>query len=198
MEAKKIITIVFLLLSFVSFAQSIDESRIGYLRAQANIAAGYMFAQKDIRPYIAGDFDLFVDDRVSVTGEGWFGFKVNNRFVTGLMRNHSIFGGLNYHLMKNGKWDPYIGLSPGIAFTQAFVPCHGNCTLEAPDPDSGVVPLVSGVLGCNYYIGSVFNLFVKFRGVAGRFRGNLHEFTQLNEIKISVGLGWNVRLRKRS
>jgi hypothetical protein len=61
-----------------------------------------MFSQKLFMPYLTGDFDLFVDDNVSITGEGWYNFKMND-FSTGLLRNHSIFGGLNYHPVKRGS-----------------------------------------------------------------------------------------------
>ncbi len=192
MEAKKILAAFFILLSFSSFSQSIAEQRKGHLRTQANLAGGFMFSQKDFRTYLTGDFDLFIDRGVSITGEGWFNFKSKDKYSTGLLRNHSFFGGFNYHPVKKGKWDPYIGLSPGIAMVNAREHCAGNCPDNIPPTVSGVAPLVSGVVGCNYYIGSVFNLFVKVRGVTGRFKGDLPELVSLHEMKITAGLGWNV------
>lgn len=191
METKKILTAGFVLLSFSSFAQPVIEHRAGNFRAQGNLAGGYLFAQKDFTAYITGDFDLFISDDVSFTGEGWYNFKTNDN-PTGLLENHSLFGGFNYHPVKKGRWDPYIGLSPGMAVVKAGY----SDAEDVVQKTLGVAPLISGTVGCNYYIGSIFHLFVKARGVGGRFRGDSPVFTPLNELKITAGLGWNIRFWK--
>jgi len=193
METKKILTAGFILLSLSALAQSITENRAGHIRSQGNLAGGYLFGQNDFTAYIAGDFDLFFSDDVSYTGEGWYNFKTHDK-PTGLLENHALFGGFNYHPVKKGRWDPFIGLSPGMAIVKAGY----NDTEGVIQETLGVAPLISGTVGCNYYIGSIFHLFVKARGVGGRFRGDSPEFTPLNEMKITAGLGWNVRLWKKS
>ncbi len=193
METKKILTAGFILLSLLSFSQSITDHRAGHFRAQGNLAGGYLFAQKDFTAYITGDLDLFLSDDVSFTGECWYNFQTNDR-RTGLLENHALFSGFNYHPLKKGRWDPFIGLSPGMAIVKAGYNDAEGIIQETV----GVAPLVSGTVGCNYYIGSIFHLFVKARGVAGMFRGDSPEFTPLNEMKITAGLGWNVRLWKKS
>lgn len=190
---KAFITILLTAITALVSAQPIAERRVGSLRAQGNLAGGYLFSQKTFSASAAGDFDLFADDNVSVTGEVWYGFKTHNKPI-GLLHNHALFWGFNYHPLKKGRWDPYIGLSPGMAWVQAGYYDGEGVAIKT----FGVAPLVSGVIGCNYYAGSLFHFFVKARPVAGRFRGASAEFTSLSEMKIYAGLGWNVRLWKRN
>lgn len=189
-QRKKVLTLAFLFAALATVAQPITENRTGNLRAQGNIAGGYLFAQKNFRSYLTGDIDLFVDDNVSITGSVWYNFKDNDAF--GLLRNHSVFGGMNYHPVKKGRWDPFIGISPGVAIVTAG---SYNVNDVTNAPTTGAAPLISGEIGCNYYVGSIFNLFVKVRGVAGHFN-NSAEFQKLHELKLTAGLGWNFRLWK--
>jgi hypothetical protein len=87
-------------------------------------------------------------------------------------------------------------LSPGIGYVNAHAVCKGGCIPEYTEPHWGFAPLISGVIGCNYYVGSIFNFFVKARFVGGHFKGDVPEFQQLNEIKLTAGLGWNLRVWK--
>ena len=189
---KTLITILFIATTAIASAQPIVERREGNVRAQGNLAGGYLFSQKAFSAYLAGDMDLFIDDNVSLTGEAWYGFKTHDK-PTGLLRNHAVYWGFNYHPLKKGRWDPYVGLSPGMALVQAGY--HDGEGIARKT--FGAAPLASGVIGCNYYVGSVFHFFVKARAVAGRFRGSSPEFTNLNEMKLSAGLGWNARLWKK-
>lgn len=188
---KKIITLSFLLTALSVSAQPILENRKGNIRAQGNLAGGYLFSQKAAGAYLTGDFDLFIDERVSFTGSGWYGFKIHDK-NQGLLRNHAVFGGLNYHFLKKGRWDPFIGLSPGLGIAELSYPDKEGMMKST----TGLAPLISGEIGCNYYIGSVFNLFIKARTVTGQVRGNAPVPARLDEIKLSAGLGWNLRLWK--
>jgi hypothetical protein len=186
---KKILTVLFLLAATIAFSQPIVESRKGNIRAQGNIAGGYLFAQKAAGAYLTGDMDLFIDDHVSITGAGWYGFKTSDN-SNGLFRNHAVFGGFNFHPVKKGRWDPFIGLSPGVGFAEIkYLDDEGSSKST-----TGIAPLISGEIGCNYYVGSIFNLFVKTRLVTGQTRGNAPSPTRLDEVKITAGLGWNFRL----
>lgn len=188
---KKILTVIWMLVTLSSAAQPILENRTGNLRSQGNLAGGYLFKQQAAGAYLAGDFDLFVDERVSIAGAGWYGFKMSEN-AEGLFRNHAIFSGLNYHPVKKGRWDPFFGLSPGIGIAEIrFADAEGIQKTTV-----GVAPLISGEIGCNFYVGSIFNLFVKARAVTGHARGDAPAPVRLDEIKMSAGLGWNFRLWK--
>jgi hypothetical protein len=193
METKKIILLAsFSMMMLAAQSQPIVENRKGNIRAQGNLAGGYLFKQKQASAYVTGDVDVFVHNNISVTGEAWYNFKLSEK-PTGLLNNHSIFWGFNYHFLPKGRLDPYIGFSPGVAIARA-----GYINSEGMYAESiyGVAPLISAVAGINYYVGSIFNFFVKARWNSGVFHSHVTSPQQLDEMKISAGLGWNFRAWK--
>ncbi|MES2619574.1 MAG: hypothetical protein V4615_01895 [Bacteroidota bacterium] len=191
LEGIILFTFLFLLVLDAS-SQKIWETRKGCIRSQGNIAGGYLFAQKTPSAYLNGDMDLFLQDRVAFTGSAFYSFALNRSNQTGIKANHAVFGGFNYHFLKPSRWDPYIGLSPGLGVVQIAYK-DGDEIRGTPNTP---VPLVSAAIGCNYYIGSIFHFFVKFQGVAGQVFSTLPAPSRLDELKFMVGLGWNLRLWK--
>lgn len=193
MENKKIIIIILgLVLTAFSSAQSITEDRTGYARAQGNIAVGYLFAEKQPAAYITGDCDVFIKNQISISGALWV-FVPVSRNPLGIKANHSLMWGFNYHFMKSGRADPYIGLTPGVSLVRvAYSGSEG--TVEKTQYD--MAPLISMGGGCNYYVGSVFHFFIKAQGVIGEYFGNAPQPTPLYELKITAGFGLNARLWK--
>jgi hypothetical protein len=190
------IRLLMLLLSTLAFiqlpAQKIWEERKGCIRAQGNLAPGYLFSQKTASAYVNGDMDLFLDNKVSFTGSAWYSFALNRKNATGLKANHAVFGGFSYHFLKPSRWDPFIGLTPGMGIVQVDYK-EGEEIKHSPYQ---VAPLVSATLGCNYYIGWIFHVFVKVQAVTGQTFGALPTPTRLDELKFMAGLGWNLRLWK--
>ncbi|GIV32589.1 MAG: hypothetical protein KatS3mg031_0124 [Chitinophagales bacterium] len=183
-------TAILILASLILTAQPITESKKGCVRAQGNLAGGYLPAQQQASAYLAADLDVFVDDKLSITGEGWYGFNLN-RQQTGLQKNHALHWGFNYHPIRKGKLDPYFGLSPGLGIAEIGRQSEDRRTQRA----TGYAALLSGAIGMNYYIGSVFHLFLKVRATAGQVRAAPSEpFIPLHEVKLTAGLGWNMRL----
>lgn len=191
LEGIILFTFLFLLV-MDAHSQKIWETRKGCIRAQGNIAGGYLFAQKAPSAYLNGDMDLFLEDRVAFTGSAWYSFALNRKNETGLKANHAVFAGFNYHFLKPSRWDPYIGLSPGLGVVQVAYKDADELKRTPYTP----VPLVSAAIGCNYYIGSVFHFFVKMQGVAGQVFSTLPSPKRLDEVKFMAGLGWNLRLWK--
>lgn len=175
-------------------AQKIWEQRKGCIRAQGNLAPGYLFSQKSASAYVAGDVDLFFDNKVSFTGSAFYSFALNRRTETGLKANHAIFAGLHYHFLKPGRFDPYIGLTPGVGIVQAAY--KENDLLKRSR--FAAAPLISADIGFNYYIGSIFHIFVKVQGVTGQMLGTTPTPQRLDELKCMAGLGWNIRAWKPS
>ena len=194
MEARKKIGIGILLmvLGINTSAQRIWEERKGCFRGQGNLAAGYLFQQRQVGAYITGDMDLFFDNKVSMAGSAWYSFAVTNKDQPGLRANHAIFGGLNYHFTKKGRFDPYIGLTPGVSLVSVAYREGETMRTSSICP----VPVISAAVGMNYYIGSIFHFFAKVQGVSGQTLGNIPVHTRLEEIKITAGLGWNIRIWK--
>ena len=190
------IRILLLMLSVLAFshlpAQKIWEERKGCIRSQGNLAPGILFNQKIAAGYLNGDMDLFFDNRVSFTGSAWYSFAMNRKNETGIKANHAVFGGLNYHFLKPSRWDPYIGLTPGVGLVQVAYK-DGDNIKSTP---YSLAPLVSASVGCNYYIGWIFHVFVKVQAVTGQVFGTLPAPQRLDELKIMAGLGWNLRMWK--
>ena len=174
-------------------AQKIWETRKGCLRAQGNLAPGYLFSQKFLAAYITGEAELFLDDRTALNGAVWVSFVTNRKDAVGITANHALFTGINYHFLKPGRFDPFIGLSPGMGLAQAaYRDEEGVLKRSKFSP----IPLIGASAGCNYYVGWFFHFFVKVQGVAGQMFGDLPTPVRVDELKITAGLGWNIRAWK--
>jgi hypothetical protein len=198
MEAKKIIIMTACMLLVVNSTQAqkkritIWEERKGCVRSQGNLALGYLFQQKQLAAYLNGDLDLFVDNRVSVNGQIWGSFVTTSKNKPGITANHSVFWGMNYHLLPKGRFDPYIGLTPGIGLIRATY-FDGEVLRKST---FAPVPLLSAQIGMNYYVGWIFHFFAKVQGVSGVFFKDVAKANRLEELRFSFGLGWNIRLWK--
>jgi len=176
----------------IAQAQQLPFDRTGTLRTQANLAGGYLFAQKEYTAYISADLNYYVSPRVSVTGEGWYSFTTSGE-ETGLQKNHSLFGGLSYHILRNEHWDPYVGFSPGAAFVSSGYDDQGTIR----ETNITAAPLISITAGCNWYVGSIFHFYFKLRFVSGQMTGEVPAPVRLEELKITGGLGWNINCRRK-
>lgn len=173
-------------------SQKIWETRKGCIRTQGNFSGGYLFGQKAASAYLNGDVDVFVDDRVGVTGSAFYSFALNRNNQTGLKANHAVFFGINYHFLKPQRFDPFIGFTPGMGLVQAAYK-DGDVLKRTPYT---AVPLLSATIGFNYYVGSIFNFFAKVQGVTGHVVSTMPSAMRLDELKFMAGLGWNLRMWK--
>lgn len=173
-------------------SQKIWETRKGCIRTQGNFSGGYLFGQKAASAYLNGDVDVFVDDRVGVTGSAFYSFALNRNNQTGLKGNHAVFFGINYHFLKPQRFDPFIGFTPGMGLVQAAYK-DGDVLKRTP---YAAVPLLSATIGFNYYVGSIFNFFAKVQGVTGYVVSTMPSAMRLDELKFMAGLGWNMRMWK--
>lgn len=187
--------ITFLLLGFFqkTTAQKIWEVRKGCIRAQGNLAPGYLFSQKYFAAYVTGDIELFLDDCAAFTGAVWVSFNTKPKNKEGITANHSLFAGMDYHFLKPKKFDPYIGITPGVAMVRTAYNNKDNILIKS---NFAAAPLISIAAGCNYYVGSFFHFFVKVQGVTGQTFSNSPTPTRIDELKLTAGLGWNIRAWK--
>ena len=186
-----------LLLGTAAMAQTESEFvKKHLLRTQGNISIGYMLKQKMAPAYIGGDFDFFLSEKVSWYGEGSF-FVTNTTQETSykIKHNHAILSGFNIHFTDKKRFDPYIGINPGIMISQFGPVGDVNIALYNPpftqNTRVGISPVFSAAAGVNYYIGSIFNFFVRVRYIQGQFFSNSMERIPLSEFRFSAGLGWN-------
>lgn len=172
-------------------AQKIWNERRGCISTQGNLAPGYLFQQKTVTGYIDGDMELFLDDRFAFGGSVWVSFATTDKSHPGIRINDAVFGGANYHFLKPGRFDPFIGLSPGVALARANY--RDGETMKMTNYT--LAPLIGATIGFNYYVGSIFHFFVKAEGVAGEMFGAPTP-QRLDEIKFMAGLGYNLRMWK--
>ena len=193
METKKIILLVLGLgLVYCLQAQTISEDRTGYFRAQGNIAVGYLFAERQPGAYVQGDMDFFIKNQISINGAIWYFIPVT-RSPLGIKANHSLLWGFNYHFLKTGRADPVIGLTPGVSLVRVAYADAENTVKLTP---YGPAPLFSVAVGCNYYVGTIFNFYIKAQGMAGEFFGNAPQPSPLYELRLTAGLGFDAHFWK--
>lgn len=193
---KHFIILLISLFSFSAFAQQ-DSSRYIHkhlLRAQATISPGLLLQSKAKNIYLHGNLEYYVDEWISLRGDGYY-FVSDMGNTDRFKIHHSLFSGASYHIKTSNHFDPYIGVQPGIAITQAIYntcPDGAICFVPSmPQASPSANPLLSGVIGFNYYAQKIFHIFGEARYVHGT---NLSEYGPLNldEIRLSFGLGWNI------
>ncbi len=188
----------------ISFSQS-ESSRFtdkGLLRAQGNLSSGVMLKSPGTNIYIHGDLEYYLEPNISIRGESYYFLSTYNA-APAFKMNHSNFAGVMYHFTTNGKFDPYIGIQPGIALTQLAKPVlldsdtlqWSSYTVSAYSRNFS--PLFSASAGFNYYAYKFFHLFVHVKYVTGKHLSDIHP-ESLNELKMTFGLGWNIWLIRKN
>jgi len=195
-EQKKKIALFFTAACMIGLLSAQKDSifKTGLIRAQANISGGYLFHSKKYAPYISANMDYYMHENFSINGEAWFSFDIINKETTGLRKNFSTFLGMNYHPVKFSRWDPYIGVGAGMAF---YTLNYYKDTLIRESPPQ-FAPVVGITAGLNYYIGTIFHFFVQCKFVAGSVGNSEYGRAYMEELKISGGLGWNLKPKKRN
>jgi hypothetical protein len=173
-----------------------DIIRKGLLRAQGTITPAVMLNGGALNIYLLGDMDFYLSRRVSVRADGYY--FLDTQGGGGLLHNHGVFFGLNYHFpVKGGRFDPYLGLQPGASYVQArytgglldhdvLMPTRSRATL---------VPNISASAGFNYYIWKYLHFQMMVRYVHGNHATPWGSHP-LDELRFSIGLGWNVNTIK--
>jgi hypothetical protein len=191
---KRIIIIMCLTIAATSMctAQSIWNVRKGCVVVQGNLAPGVFLSTKQVSAYFNGDAEVFLDDRFAYEGAIWYSFATTRPNQPGIKANHAVFSGAEYHFLKPRRWDPFVSITPGLGFVQVAYN-NGDGITVAP---YSLAPLISMSAGCNYYVGWIFHFFVKVQGVVGQTFGELPVAQRIDEIKITCGLGLNLRAWK--
>lgn len=183
---KKIILLA-VILSVVeaSFSQEKSERciRKGLLRATGTIAPGIMLKENISTISLHGNLEYYIADNISMRGDIFYFLKAkDNNGSNPFNFNHSLFTGASNHFKTKNHFDPYFAFQPGIAYA------NNNSTTQ-------INPLVSSVLGFNYYFERWFHLFIEGRYIYGK---NISEagVVSLSELRFSFGLGFNLSVIK--
>ena len=180
--------VLFTFLCQQSHAQDSSTIRPGLLSTQLTISPSHMFCDNQTYMYLHGAFEGYLSKKVSVTGEVYYNVASSSGKNT-FDYNHSLFFGTSYHFTHLDN-DLFVGIQPGISLTKINAKANNIAS-----SDFGVDPLVSAVVGYNYFAGSIFHFFLQSRYVLGDHNYNVHK--SLSEIRFSAGLGFNINTGKR-
>jgi hypothetical protein len=178
------------LLPLLGFSQDDSESvvRSGLLRSQATITYGKFTAVNQSSLYIQGNLEYYVNSKLSTRGDLFYFLKPNDESL--LEINNQLFAGGSFHIPYKGNFNPYLGIQPGIAITESSNTVIPNIY----KPNAALTPLISGVIGFNYYAKKWFHLFVDGRYVLGKHLSN-YPPVDISEFRISFGLGFNINTK---
>lgn len=141
--------------------------------------------------YGSGDLEYYIDEQVSLEGEGNYFLGVLGELTThDVVNNHSLLSGVNYHFLPHGGFDPYAGLKVGAAFTEMDRINHEDGTecFEKLDVD----PLAAIQLGFNYYTGPYFHMYMETGYQMQKHNTPINPGLKLNDINFKFGLGVHV------
>ncbi|MBX7095173.1 MAG: hypothetical protein K1X56_10645 [Flavobacteriales bacterium] len=170
----------------------------GLIAARGALCYGKMFDLKANNIYLDGNVEYYLDNKVSLRGDGYL-FMNSFNGNKPLKIHHSLFAGPLYHFKTNISFDPYIGLQPGINLGEAVnatlgTPSYNTQILIAPPEEMEMVatPLISPIIGFNFYGTKWFHIWCNLRYIQGRFLDNYNS-ASLSEFRVSFGLGFNIR-----
>jgi len=164
-------------------------------RSQATISPGYVMEGKYLNIYLHGTLEYYLDNSISLRGDGFYFLKSNSPGLK-WKQYHSILAGASYHIKTKNRFDPYIALQPGVGITQleyGYPSATISSSTDVPLGKVSATPLISGVVGFNYYFQKVFHLLAEARYVNGKHLSDISYPISLSEVKFSFGLGWNIK-----
>lgn len=167
--------------------------RKGLLRAQGGFSLGSM-PGKGSNVHLDGTLAYYFEDRFSYRGDLFF--LLPEASETAFDHYYSFFSGFAYHFRKDVNFDPYVGLQPGLGYSHyaGSLEDEKGSPLSHPDArDESVEPLMSGVLGVQYFGPAVFHLLLECRYVHG-FHHSEYSRVSLNEFRFVFGLGLNLNV----
>ncbi len=198
------ISLLLMLVSTLAFGQKRnrpeltgeDIIRKGLLRAQGTISPGWTIADGNTNLYLQGDMEYFLQNRISLKGD--ISYFLDTQGDGYLKHNHSLFFGAQYH-MPYKRFDPYIGLHPGVSLVQARNPALSTPEIDVAFSESvmKVSPAVSVSTGFNFYVWGYIHFMANLKYVHAKHSTEWGTNYALDESRISFGLGWNVNMIRK-
>ena len=191
--------VLFLLFPLALFAQEserfVDK---GLLGCKGTLAVGFPTAYKGTNMYISANMEYYTHKNISYRG-GLYIFLGTSGEDDVLAKNHTLFTGFYYHFKTKNHLDPYIGLEPGVSWTQLERP---DSLFNEPYPynisgyQQTLSPVASFSAGINYYATKWSHLFIEAKYVYGIHASDVPAVS-LSEVKLAFGFGFNIWAIKR-
>lgn len=195
---------VFLISAWLIFAQGIyaqSNSMFyypGVLKATATITPGLMLNANQTNIYVNGELEYFADDKISIRGDGFWMVGTQQKNAL-LQQNSSVFFGALYHMHQN-RFDGFVGMQPGVSITKPYgSPQDAIMPLGEPYKEYAykLLPNFSPIIGFTFYASDYFNFFLNMRYVHACYYGYQGSSLNLDEFRISAGLGFQIHTKKR-
>lgn len=188
------ILFIILLFPVLLSAQESEQGivRAGLLRTQGTISFGKLLTSKESTMYLQGNLEYYISEKISARSDIFYYLKSNE--LNSLDINHQLFSGTSYHINTNGNFNPYIGFQPGIAITKSSPPLVAIPEYSAIKTSTSLTPLISTVIGFNFFAYKWFHLFMDMRYVYGNHLSNVAPVS-LSEFRFSFGLGFNINTK---
>lgn len=127
--------------------------------------------------------------KVELRGDGFYflnSFGDRPRFSM----NHQLFAGAFYRF-SNKNFQPYIGLQPGVAYSQSNEIGTFNSETSKVEYQKTFNPVFSAVGGVELYASKLFYMFAETRYIMGKHKSNGFPVF-LDELRFSFGLGFHI------
>jgi hypothetical protein len=172
-----------------------DLIRKGLFAAHFTIAPGWILSDGMTNIYLHGRSEFYLNRKVSIVGDGYY--FLDTQGAGYLKHNHGVYFGANYHFPFK-RFDPYIGLTPGVSFVQVANSAVSTpeLSIETRESNFSVEPSISVAAGFNLYIWKFFHFMGQVRYVHANHATPWNVVYPLDEFRLSFGLGWNVNMIK--
>jgi len=206
---EKIIYLFILLIPFSIKGQEEGFEKVNMVRASGTFGMGSLLESGTTTLLIPTSLEYYIAENISVRADAVWFLGYSDPVFMGFSNNHSVLVGASYHFTKNKQFDPYVGIQPGMAFTQ-----YGIIDRNEPLPDDfapfsdeniwlfqneksslTMNSIFSPHVGFNYYAKNFFHLFFAARYIHGSHHSEI-PVKSLNEIRFEFGLGLDLRLDK--
>jgi hypothetical protein len=171
----------------------------GLFTMKGTLAVGFPSAYTGTNMYVSGNMEYYLEKMISFRG-GLYLFLGTSGADDVFKQNSTLFTGFYFHPKTNNHLDPYIGLEPGISWTQLNPPTTDETTVLNPTQISNypnaASPIISGTIGINYFASNFTHLFIEAKYIAGTHQSDV-ESVSLNEFRIAFGFGFNLWAIKR-
>lgn len=193
---KKIILSLLLFIPFIVLSQDTERViRKGLCAGKGTLAIGKPYGYEGTNMYVSGNLQYYLENNISFRGEIWLFLGTDGEEEL-FKQNSTLFTNFNYHLTTKNNIDPYIGIGPGVSWTQLKEPDHIMLVDNSSSSYSGTAsPVASITAGINYYT-KWAHLFIEAKYVHGIHLSDVPSVS-LNELRIAFGFGFNINTIKK-
>ncbi len=184
---KKFLVISLVFISFNSFSQEF-ETKDWRINTALGFSIGYLTEQTR-STNIHGFLGVLFKDKIELRGDSFY-FLGNQGHRPRFSKNHQIMAGAFYHFLDK-KFQPYIGIQPGIAISQSSEFGTLNTSTGNIEYQTTVNPIFSTAGGFTLYAQKWFLMFVEVRQNFGKHKSNTYPVF-LDEFRFSFGFGFTL------